>query len=72
MGHTRNYSGSVRPGTNDIMLHGNVRNNKDVSCETDSEKRNRGASPNIVQYIPLMGVVTQLKSCTTHSSVNTG
>ena len=26
----------------------------------------------IVQYIPLMGMVTQLKSCTTHSSVNLG
>jgi len=40
-----------------------------VYYETDREKgNNRGASPNIVQYILIMGVVTQSKSCTTHSS----
>ena len=37
---TRDYSGTVRPGTNAIMLRGNVWYNKDVDCETDSEKKN--------------------------------
>ena len=36
MGHTRNYSGTVRPGTNVIMLHGNVWNDRDVDCETEN------------------------------------